>query len=72
MFCFKNGNTECMCQVCAMRSTGMGNDISYKIPNIDIYKETLTISFGKKLLRKISQNILEGFRKECYHLILRK
>ena len=63
MFCFKNGNTECMCQVCAMRSTGMGNDISYKIPNIDIYKETLTISFGRKIIAKDFAKYFGGLQK---------
>lgn len=52
MFCFSSGSAECECDICAIRTSGSGKNTSHRIPNVDIYKETLTISFGEKVIAK--------------------
>ena len=52
MFCYGNGSQNSICEICALKSSKEEGGKLNKWPNIDIYKDSLTISFGNKVIAK--------------------
>lgn len=52
MICFKNGEDRQNCNICALKYSANGGIMNNNIPEIDIYKNSMTITFREKVIAK--------------------